>query len=96
MLLNASHGHGILLSTELKASIQNRILDKTTKIQEQGKVGKYRSWWLILVDHICHVPMTILSEDDLSFVRDQRFDFWSRVVIVSSRNPGWHYELLSR
>ena len=96
ILQNVSDGHGIGLSTELKTSIQNRIQDKTTKIREHGKVGKYSNWWLILVDHVCHVPVTILSESELSFVRGQRFDFWSRVVIVSSRNPSWHYELLSR
>ena len=96
ILQNVSDGHGIGLSTELKASIQNRILDKSTNVRKQGKVGKYRSWWLVLVDHVCHVPMSVLSEDELSFVREQRFDFWSRVVIVSSRNPSWNYELLSR
>jgi len=96
ILQNVSDGHGIGLSTELKASILNRVLEKSTNVRKQGKVGKYRSWWLILVDHVCHMPMTDLSEDELSFVRGQRFDFWSRVVIVSSRNPSWHYELLSR
>ena len=96
LLQNVSDGYGIGLPTELKASIQNRILDKSTDVRKQDRVGKYRSWWLILVDHVCHMPMTSLSEDQLSFVRDQRFDFWSRVVIVSSRNPSWHYELLTR
>jgi len=96
ILQNVSDGYGIGLPEELIESIRNRILDKSTNVRKQGKVGKYKSWWLILVDHVCHVPMTILSEDQLSFVRDQRYDFWSRVVIVSSRNPSWHYELLSR
>ncbi len=96
ILQNVSDGHGIGLPMELKTSIQNRILDKSTKICNQGKIGEYRSWWLILVDHVCHVPMTFLSEHQLSFVQDQSFYFWSRVVIVSSRNPIWHYELPSR
>ena len=96
ILQNVSDGYGIGLPTELKTSIQNRVLDKSTNICKQGKVGKYRSWWLILVDHVCQMPMTFLSEDQLSIVRDQRFDFWSRVVIVSSRNPSWHYDLLTR
>ena len=93
ILQNVSDGQGIRLSTELKASIRNRILDKSTNVRKQGKVGKYRSWWLILVDHVCHMPMTFLSETELYFVREQRYDFWSRVVIISSRNPRWHYEL---
>ena len=96
ILQDVSDGYGIGLSTELKASIQNRILDKSTNVHKQGKVGKYRSWWLILVDHVCHIPMTFLSEAELSFVREQRYDFWSRVVILSSRNPSWHYELPTR
>ena len=96
ILNNVSDGYGIAVAAELGKSIQNRILDKSTKVRNQGKVGEYRSWWLVLVDHVCHAPMTILSEHELSFVRDQRFDFWSRVTIISSRNPSWHYELLSR
>ena len=96
ILQNVSGGHGIGLPTELKTSIQNRILDKSTKIFNQGKIGEYRNWWLILVDHVCHVPMTFLSEHQLLFVQGQSVYFWSRIVIVSSRNPSWHYELLSR
>ena len=96
ILQNVSDGYGIGLPGELIVSIRNRILDKSTIVRKQGKVGKYKNWWLILVDHVCHIPMMFLSKSELSFVRDQRFDFWSRVVIVSSRNSSWHYELLSR
>ncbi len=93
---SVSDGEGLILGEALNASIENRILDKTTKVRKQGKVGEYKSWWLVLVDHICHIPMTLLSEGDLSFVQDLHFDFWSRVVVVSShRNLDWHYELLS-
>ena len=96
ILQNVSDGLGMFVAPEMKASIQDRILDKSTKIRKQGKIGKYKSWWLVLVDHLCHLPMTCLLEHELSLVRDQRFEFWSRVVIVSSRKPSWHYELLSR
>ena len=96
ILQNVSDGHGIGIAAELKVSIQNRILDKTAKVRKQGNVGEYRSWWLVLVDHVCHVPMMFLSEHELLFVQDQRFDFWSKIVVVSSRNPSWHYKLLSR
>ena len=86
ILQNVSDGYGIGLSTELKASIQNRTLDKSTIVRKQGKVRKYRSWWLILVDHVCHMPMTFLSEDELPFVRDQYLDFWSRSLSGLTRN----------
>ena len=91
-----SDGMGIRLSTELESSIKNRVLDKTITIRKQSKVGEYSSWWLVLVDHVCHLPITILSEHELSFITDLRFDFWSRVVIISSLNPDWQYELHSR
>ena len=94
-LQNVSDGEGILLAEELNRSIQNRLRDKSKKIRSQNKIGEYRNWWLILIDHVCHVPMHILSDDELAFIRDQQFDFWSRVTIVSSRNLGWHYDLLS-
>ena len=47
-----------------------------------------------MVDHVCHVPMRILSEQELSFVRDQPFDFWSRIVVISSKSLDWHYDLI--
>ena len=96
LLQNVSEGHGIGVAWELKTSIQHRVLEKSTIVRNQDRVGQYRSWRLILVGHVCHVPMTFLSEVELSLVRDQHFDFWSRVTIISSRNPSWHYELLSR
>ena len=54
------------------------------------------NWWLVLLDHVCHVPMQSLAEHELSSIREQDFDFWSRVVIVSSENQSWHYDLLPR
>ena len=95
-LQNVSDGKGIGIAEELRKGIRNRIRDKSEKIRSQNKVGAYRNWWLVLVDHVCHVPMQILFEHELSFIRDQRFEFWSRVVVISSRNSGWHYDLFSQ
>ena len=96
ILQNVSDGHGISLITELKTSIENRVRDKSASIAGQGRVGEYRDWWLILVDHICQLPMTFLPEDQLALVANQKFNFWSKVVVVSARSPSWHYELYVR
>ena len=93
ILQNVSDGEGIFVAGELSRGIQHRIGDKSRSLRMQNKIGEYESWWLILVDHVCHAPMQILSRDELANVRSQRFEFWSRIVIVSSRGPHWHYEL---
>ena len=95
-LQNVSDGIGISIAEELTKSVGNRVRDKSEKIRNQNKVGEYKDWWLVLVDHVCHVPIQILSERELSGVRDQCFDFWSRIIVISSRNADWHYDLRSR
>ena len=93
---NVSDGEGIVVAGELVKGIANRIRAKSETIRNQNRIGHYRSWWLVLVDHVCLVPMQVLSEHELSFVRDQDFDFWDRVVVVSSKNVNWHYDLQSQ
>ena len=95
-LQNVSDDEGIGVAEELGKGIRNRIGDKSGKIRDQNRVEEYKTWWLILIDHVCHLPMQILSEHELSFVQDQQFDFWSRVVVVSSREEGWHLDLVPR
>ena len=95
-LNNVSDGEGIWVAGELKESIRNRIHDKSEKIRKQNRIEKYANWWLILVDHVYYMPMRNLSDHELSSIREQDFDFWSRVVIVSSENPGRYYDLFSR
>lgn len=95
-LQNVSDGKGIGVAEELGKSIRDSIRVKSETIRKQNRVGAYGSWWLILVDHVCLVPMQILSEHELSFVQDQDFDFWDRVVVVSSKNVDWHYDLRSQ
>ena len=94
LLQSVSDGKGFNLAGELQKSVKHRISEKSDKILKQDKVEKYKDWWLILVDHVCHVPIQILSEREFTFVLGQKFGFWSRVVIVSSRNPIWHFNLL--
>ena len=95
-LCDVSDGEGIWIAGELKKSIPNIIRGKSKKVRKQNKVEEYTDWWLVLVDHVCHVPMQSLAKHELSSIRDQHLDFWSRVVIVSSENQGWCYDLLSR
>lgn len=95
ILQNVSDGHGIGVAAELKASIRNRICDKSRRVRNRGRIGEYDRWWLVLVDHVCHAPIQVLSQHELSYIQDHQFDFWSRIVIVSSRNLHWWYELHS-
>ena len=96
LLQNVSDGKGIGIADELKKGIQNRIQDKSRKLRSHNKIGEYENWWLILVDHICHLPVQSLSEHGLSFIRDQNPGFWSRIVIIGYRVPSWHYDLIPR
>ena len=92
---NVSDGKGIAVAEELEKGIRNRISDKSRKIRNQNKIGSYKNWWLILIDHVCHVPIPVLSEHELQFIQDRNLDFWSRVVVIGSRSPSWHYDLLA-
>ena len=94
ILQNVSDGQGVGLADELRKGVRYIIDDKSSKIRKQNKICKYEDWWLILVDYVCYLPIQILSENELSFIQDQSLDFWSRIVIVSSENLDWHYDLL--
>ena len=80
----------------IEKSIRNRICDKSKKIRKQNRIEEYMNWWLVLVDHVYYMPMKNLSDYELSSIREQDFDFWSRIVIVSPENQDWHYDLFSR
>ena len=95
-LRDISDDEGMFIAGELKESIRNRIRDKSEKIHNQNRVGEYRNWWLVLVDHVYHLSMKNLSDHELSSIRKQDFDFWSRVVIISSENQDWDYDLISQ
>ena len=93
---NVSGREGIGVAAELGKGIRNRLRDKSEIIRNQNRVGAYGTWWLVLVDHVWLLPIQMLSEHEQSWVRDQDFEFWDRVVVVSSRNPDWYYDLLPR
>ena len=94
ILQNVSNDKGVGLAEELRKGVQHIIGEKSRKIRNQNKTYEYEDWWLILMDYVCYLPIQILSENELSFIQDQGFDFWSRIVIVSSQNLEWHYDLL--
>lgn len=94
LLQNVSDGKGILLAEELALSIRNRIHAKLASMRNRNVTWEYKHWWLILVDHVCHAPMQMLSQCELSYIRNQDYDFWTRIVIISSRAPGWHFDVL--
>ena len=97
-LQNVSDGKGIGIVEEINKSIQNQISEKSTKIRNQGRIGEYENWWLLLVDHVCYLPMESLSDHELSCIRDQDFYFWTRIVIVSYltfKLKHRHYDLFS-
>ena len=75
-LQNVSDGKGMGVAEELGKGIRNRIRAKSKTIRNQERIEVYGSWWLILVDHVLLMPMQMLAQHELSFVRDQDFDFW--------------------
>ena len=94
-LQNVSDGEGIGVARELINSIQHYVSEKSLKIRKTNKINDYEDWWLLLIDHICHAPIAILGKSELKAVREsiQVRDFWSRIVIISSKNFNWSYEL---
>lgn len=95
ILANVSDRKGIAVAEDLAIGIRNRLRTKSEAIRNQNKVGEYGSWWLILVDHVGLMPMQMLAEQELSSVQNQDIDFWNRIVVVSSNNADWHYDLRS-
>lgn len=93
---NVSDGIGIGVAAELNKGIQHSVVEKSRKIRNHEKVEAHESWWLILVDYICYSLIQNLSGHEKLIFRNQEFDFWSRIVIVSSLDPMWHYDLRPR
>ena len=95
VLQNVSGREGIGIAHELINVIPTYIAEKSHKIRKKNKINNYEDWWLLLIDHICHVPISILGESELKAIREsiQDRDFWSRIVIISSKKVNWSYEL---
>ena len=95
ILQDVSDGKGFHVAGELFENIRNRIQVKSEKIRNRRLIEKYTSWWLVLVDYVYHAPVQGLCEHELSIIREQNFDFWCRIVVLSCRNLNWHYDLLA-
>lgn len=93
ILQDVSAGQGILILSELLANIKHAVDEKTHKIKKREK--DLDEWWLILVDHIGHIPYSGLTQTELSDLRTKiRVESpWSRVIIVSRIYPDFGYEL---
>ena len=94
-LENVSGREGIGVAYELINNIQHYVIEKASKVRKANSIYDYEKWWLLLVDHVCHVPISILGESELQALREsiQDRDFWSRIVIISSNDIDWYYEL---
>ena len=93
LLQNVSDGEGIGIADELIKNLQLWIKEKSRKVRQKTRLNDYQEWWLILVDHICVVPISILGDQELQALREsiQDRDFWSRIIIISSKNINGSY-----
>ena len=95
LLQNVSDGEGIGVAYELISNIPHYVIEKASKVKNANNIDDYEKWWLLLVDHVCHLPIASLGESELQALREsiQDRDIWSRIIIISSKNIGWSYEL---
>lgn len=98
VLNDVSDGMGCYVLGELTQGIQSCIEKKTPKIECRKKslsARDYDSWWLLLLDHIGHVPESGLGAQELEMLRQsvQVPDSWDRVVVVSRFSPCSGYEI---
>ena len=95
LLPDVSGWEGIFVAHELINSIQHSVAEKSLKVRKTNRINDYEDWWLVLIDHICHAPISILRESELKtlWASIQDRGCWSRIVIISSKNVNWFYEL---
>lgn len=95
LLQNVSDGEGVAVLSELESNINAAIQEKSQKIRDRK--NKFDRWWLILIDHICYVPYSGLTQTELENLRTSiRVEKpWSRIIIISLWSPDCWYEFLS-
>ena len=93
LLQSVSDEMGIVVAEELRKAVQNKIRIKSDKIRDRKGTKQYSRWWLVLIDHVWRLPMSMLSEHELAVVQDQDYEFWERVIIVNSMNLCSYYVL---
>ena len=94
-LNNVSDLKGIGIADKLINNIQPCIEEKSLKVIQTNKLNDFQEWWLILIDHICIVPISILGEWELQALRESIQDrgFWSRIILISSMDADCYHEL---
>ena len=83
IIAEVSDDDGGWIAEELCCSIPDRIIEKSEKVCKHSNFRKYDIWWLILVSHVFPFSLHGLSEEELSFIQNINYVFWSQVVIVS-------------
>lgn len=93
LLQNVSDGKGVAVLSELESNIKAAIKEKSQKIKDRK--NDFDKWWLILIDHICYVPYSGLTQTELENLRTSiRVEKpWSRIIIISLWSPDCWYEL---
>ena len=79
---------------ELMQSLQAAIDEKSINIEKRRRLEEFAEWWLIFTDHICLVPITILSDAEIEAVQNSVTNrhFWSRILLVGRTGQDWWFE----
>ena len=90
---DVSHSEGTGILCELETAVKYAIEDKTDKIKKH--VHNFNEWWLVLVDYISYIPVSVLSSNELDALRNSIGvpGPWSRIIVISSTNVQWHCDL---
>ena len=88
-----SHTEGTGILSELIKAVTYAIEDKTDKIKK--RLHDFDEWWLVLVDYISYIPVSVLSSNELDALRNSIGvpGPWSRIIVISSTNVQWHCDL---
>ena len=88
-----SHMDGTGILCELMTAVKYAHEEKTDKIKKCR--DDFAEWWLVLVDYISYIPVSVLSSNELDALRNS-VDVpgpWSRIIVISSTNVQWHCDL---
>jgi len=85
---------GVAPAAELIQSLQPYINEKATTVKRSGRLNDYGEWWLVFVDHICRVPINILSDAEIDAVQNSITcrHFWARILLIGRMEPSWWIE----
>ena len=88
-----SHTEGTGILCELITAVKYALEDKTDKIKKRR--DDFTEWWLVLVDYISYIPVSVLSSNELDALRNSiGVPYpWSRIIVISSTNVQWHCDL---